>query len=197
MVRRHGQRPLQEQRLQPAEPRRAQHGDGRAHHDLQLPVPLRALPARHQMKHVHALVRLAVLLALRAGELDAPRREERAPGRGVDHLDQPLCIHAFTSVSQTICSFGLVGHTHVNGMDKVRFIWACMAYRIEVLGGVFQQGLNPCPCTSHQNMSGLSFVLLKISELSLFAELATYNFTCECRNGHERGRADGENWGNL
>jgi len=38
------------------------------------------------MKHVHALVRLAVLLTLCAGELDATGGEERAPGRGVYHL---------------------------------------------------------------------------------------------------------------
>ena len=41
------------------------------------------------MQHVLARVRLAVLLARLAGELDAARREERAPGGGVDHLDEP------------------------------------------------------------------------------------------------------------
>ena len=54
---------------------------------LELAVPLRALPRRHQMQHVHALVRLAVLLARLARELDAPRREERVAGGRVDHLD--------------------------------------------------------------------------------------------------------------
>ena len=49
-------------------------------------MPLRALPRRHEVQHVHALVRLAVLLARLARELDAARREEGAPGRGVDHL---------------------------------------------------------------------------------------------------------------
>ena len=43
------------------------------------------------MQHVHALVRLAVLLARLARELDAARREEGAPGRGVDHLDE-ACV---------------------------------------------------------------------------------------------------------
>jgi len=42
------------------------------------------------MQHVHALVRLAVLLARLARELDAARRKEGAPGRGVDHLDEPV-----------------------------------------------------------------------------------------------------------
>jgi len=41
------------------------------------------------VQHVHALVRLAVLLAVLAHQLDAARREEGAPGRGVDHLDEP------------------------------------------------------------------------------------------------------------
>ena len=40
------------------------------------------------MEHVHALVALAVLLALLAAQLDAARREEGAPGGGVDHLDE-------------------------------------------------------------------------------------------------------------
>jgi len=53
-------------------------------------VPLRALPRRHQMQHVHALVRLAVLLARLARELDAARREEGAACGGVDHLDEAL-----------------------------------------------------------------------------------------------------------
>ena len=38
---------------------------------------------------MHALVRLAVLLALLAAELDAARREEGAVRRGVHHLDEP------------------------------------------------------------------------------------------------------------
>jgi hypothetical protein len=59
------------------------------HHDLQLAVLLRALPARDEVQHMHALVALPGLLALRAHELDAPRREARAPGARVDHLDQP------------------------------------------------------------------------------------------------------------
>ena len=52
-------------------------------------MPLLALPAGHEVQHVHALVRLAVLLALLAAELDAARREERAVRRGVHHLDEP------------------------------------------------------------------------------------------------------------
>ena len=40
------------------------------------------------MQHVHALVGLAVLLALLAAELDAARDEERAAGGGVLHLDE-------------------------------------------------------------------------------------------------------------
>ena len=40
------------------------------------------------LQHVHALVALAVLLALLAAQLDAARREEGARGRGVDHLDE-------------------------------------------------------------------------------------------------------------
>ena len=40
------------------------------------------------MEHVHALVALAVLLALLAAQLDAARCEEGAPGGGVDHLDE-------------------------------------------------------------------------------------------------------------
>lgn len=40
------------------------------------------------LQHVHALVALAVLLALLAAQLDAARREEGARGRGVDHLPQ-------------------------------------------------------------------------------------------------------------
>ena len=44
-------------------------------------------------------------------------------------------------------------------------------------------------------MSGLSFVLLRISKFCLFTELATYDFTCQRRDGHERGRADGEDGG--
>ena len=44
-------------------------------------------------------------------------------------------------------------------------------------------------------MSDLSFTLLIISKFSLFTELETYDFTCQCRDGHERGRADGEDGG--
>ncbi len=40
------------------------------------------------MQHVHALVGLAVLLALLAAELDAARDEERAAGGRVLHLDE-------------------------------------------------------------------------------------------------------------
>ena len=40
------------------------------------------------MEHVHALVALAVLLALLAAELDAARDEERAPSRRIAHLDE-------------------------------------------------------------------------------------------------------------
>ena len=71
------------------------------------------------MQHVHALVRLAVLLARLARELDAARREEGAAGGGVDHLDEALCMHAVTSVSQTICSFGFIEHALMNGMEKL------------------------------------------------------------------------------
>jgi len=42
-------------------------------------------------------VRLAVLLARLARELDAARREEGAAGGGVDHLDEPL--FGYTHVS--------------------------------------------------------------------------------------------------
>ena len=74
---------------------------GASYHDLELAVPLRALPRRHQMQHVHALVRLAVLLARLARQLDAPRREEGAPGGGVDHLDEPSVKIFWTEKSQS------------------------------------------------------------------------------------------------
>jgi len=64
-------------------------------------VPLRALPRRHEVQHVHALVRLAVLLARLARELDAPRREKGAPGRGFDHLDEPRVKIFWTQKSQS------------------------------------------------------------------------------------------------
>jgi len=44
-------------------------------------------------------------------------------------------------------------------------------------------------------MSGRSFALLRISKFNLFTELATHDFTGERRDGHERGRADGEDGG--
>lgn len=56
------------------------------HHNLQLPVPLLALPARHEVQQVHALVRAAVLFARFARELDGAADEEGAVGGGVDHL---------------------------------------------------------------------------------------------------------------
>ena len=37
---------------------------------------------------MHALVALALFLALLTAQLDAARREEGARGRGVDHLDE-------------------------------------------------------------------------------------------------------------
>jgi hypothetical protein len=55
---------------------------------VELAVALLALPGRDEVEHVHALVALAVLLALFAAELDAPGHEERAPGRRVAHLDE-------------------------------------------------------------------------------------------------------------
>jgi hypothetical protein len=58
------------------------------HHDVQLAVALLALPGRDEVEHVHALVGLAVLLALLAAELDGAGHEERAAGRRVLHLDE-------------------------------------------------------------------------------------------------------------
>ena len=52
-------------------------------------MALLRLPARDEVQHVHALVRLAVLLALLACELDAAYLEERAVCAGVAHLDEP------------------------------------------------------------------------------------------------------------
>jgi len=43
-----------------------------------------------------------------------------------------------------------------------------------------------------KSQSRLSFALHISSKSSWFAELVTYNFTCERRYGHERGRADAE-----
>lgn len=115
-----GRRPLPPPHTPPTHTQQPQHQHRpTTHHDPQLPVSLRALPRGHQVQHVHALVRLAVLLAVLAHQLDAARREEGAPGRGVDHLDEPLCMHAVTSVSQTICSFGRIEHALINGMDKL------------------------------------------------------------------------------
>ena len=55
-------------------------------------------------------MRLAVLLAVLAHQLDAARREEGAPGRGVDHLDQS--IHMYMCVRQITvsrkCSFDCI-----------------------------------------------------------------------------------------
>ena len=68
------------------------------------------------MQHVHALVRLAVLLARLARELDAARHEEGAPGRGIHHLDEALCKCTNIRVSQ----------------KKQMFNWARRTYRIEV-----------------------------------------------------------------
>ena len=55
---------------------------------------------------MHALVRLAVLLARLARELDAARREEGAACGGVDHLDEPLFLHGFACVK--INFFGIL-----------------------------------------------------------------------------------------
>jgi hypothetical protein len=55
---------------------------------VELAVALLALPGRDEVEHVHALVALAVFLALLAAELDAPGHKERAPGRRVAHLDE-------------------------------------------------------------------------------------------------------------
>ena len=51
---------------------------------------------------MHALVRLAVLLARLARELDAARREEGAAGGGVDHLDEPRVKIFWTQKSQSL-----------------------------------------------------------------------------------------------
>ena len=51
-------------------------------------MALLTLPGRHEVQHVHALVGLAVLLALLAAELDGARDEERAAGGRVLHLDE-------------------------------------------------------------------------------------------------------------
>jgi len=88
---------------------------------------------------VHALVRLAVLLARLARELDAARREEGAPGRGVDHLDEP-------SVYMYVSILLLTSQNH----------------------GVFIWALLPCIKVDFRRQRG---------------------------DGHERGRADGEDGG--
>ena len=51
------------------------------HHDLELAVPLLALPHRHQVQHVHALRMLALRLAPLAAELNAADGEERPLSR--------------------------------------------------------------------------------------------------------------------
>ena len=58
------------------------------YHDLELAVPLLRLPRRDEVQHVHALMGLALLLALLAAQLYAARREERPRGGRVDHFDE-------------------------------------------------------------------------------------------------------------
>jgi hypothetical protein len=58
------------------------------HDGLELDVPVRALPARHEVEHVHTRPRLALLDALLARQLDAERREQRQPRDLVPHPEQ-------------------------------------------------------------------------------------------------------------
>lgn len=57
-------------------------------HDFELPVAFAALPLRHQMQKMHALVALSFFLALGAGELDLADGEERLLGLRVDELHE-------------------------------------------------------------------------------------------------------------
>ena len=58
------------------------------HDGLELHVPVRALPARHQVQHVHARRRVALGDALLARELHADAREEREARDLVAHPEQ-------------------------------------------------------------------------------------------------------------
>lgn len=58
------------------------------HDRLQLHVPVRALPARHQVQHVHAFRGLSVLDALAARELHADAGEQGQPRDLVPHPEQ-------------------------------------------------------------------------------------------------------------
>ncbi len=51
-------------------------------------MTLGALPARDQVKHVHALVTLALRFTSLTTQLNTPRRKQRAIGAWVNHLDQ-------------------------------------------------------------------------------------------------------------
>ena len=57
------------------------------HHHAQLAMPFRALPLRHEVQAMHALVALAVLDARLTRELDAPCLKQRSVRVRVDHLD--------------------------------------------------------------------------------------------------------------
>ena len=59
------------------------------HDGLEFDVPVRALPAGHQVQHVHARGGLAFLDALLACQLDADRGEQGQPGDLVPHPEQP------------------------------------------------------------------------------------------------------------
>jgi hypothetical protein len=59
------------------------------HDRLQLDVAVRALPARHQVQHVDAGHRLAVVDALLARQLHAQARKQREPRGLVAHPEQP------------------------------------------------------------------------------------------------------------
>jgi hypothetical protein len=59
------------------------------HDGLELHMPIRALPPRHEVQHVHALGGLALVDALLARQLDAEAREQRQPRRLVAHPQQP------------------------------------------------------------------------------------------------------------
>jgi hypothetical protein len=59
------------------------------HDGLELDVPVRALPPRHEVQHVHTPHCLALLDALLARQLDAERREQRQPCDLVPHPEQP------------------------------------------------------------------------------------------------------------
>ena len=59
------------------------------HDGFELYVAICALPARNQVEHVHAVGRLALLLASGAGELDGEESEQRGAGGLVSHPHQP------------------------------------------------------------------------------------------------------------